>query len=164
MVLYRQGTICPIEPMKVFPVSELASALRYFSRGIHMGKLVIDYEDPGTVVMCPPTEVFVDFEPHGSYIIIGGMGGLGRALVLWMLERGARNFVLMSRSGATRYDDEARLLIQRVEAAGGHLDTVKGDATRKEDVQRCVETAASYGPIKGAINSAMVVGVCASFC
>ena len=125
-----------------------------------MGKLVIDYDDPTAKVMCRPTQESVYFEPAGSYIIIGGMGGLGRALIEWMLERGARNFVLMARSGAARYGEEAELLIQKVEAAGGRLDTVKGDATDRKDIQRCVDTAASYGPIKGAINSAMIVGVC----
>ncbi|KAI5792026.1 hypothetical protein EDC01DRAFT_630520 [Geopyxis carbonaria] len=160
ITLYRNGTIAPIKPIKVFPVSDLSKALRIFMRGAHSGKFVVDYTDPKTEVMCRPEvkKSSVQFDPNGTYIIVGGLGGLGRALISWMQEKGARNFMLMSRSGDARYDDEAKRLAKKTTDAGGHLITLKGDATKTEDVARLMETAASYGPIKGVVNSAMIVG------
>ena len=36
-----------------------------------------------------------------SYLIIGGTGGIGRAICQWMAQRGAKNVILASRSGNT---------------------------------------------------------------
>jgi D-arabinose 1-dehydrogenase-like Zn-dependent alcohol dehydrogenase len=41
----------------------------------------------------------VTFNPHASYVLIGGVGGLGICLASFMVERGARYIVLTSRSG-----------------------------------------------------------------
>lgn len=35
------------------------------------------------------------------YVIAEGLGGLGQGITRWMSQRGARNFILLSRSGAT---------------------------------------------------------------
>lgn len=39
------------------------------------------------------------FKPAASYLLFGGMGGLGRAVALRMLEHGARHFIFASRGG-----------------------------------------------------------------
>lgn len=39
------------------------------------------------------------FNPEARYIVIGGPGGLGRS-IMWMIDRGARDFVVvLSRPG-----------------------------------------------------------------
>lgn len=39
------------------------------------------------------------FAEDSSYVIIGGLGGFGLELAFWLVERGARNLVLTSRTG-----------------------------------------------------------------
>jgi acyl transferase domain-containing protein/acyl carrier protein len=39
------------------------------------------------------------FRPDGTYLITGGLGGLGLLFARWMVERGARRLILMGRSG-----------------------------------------------------------------
>ncbi|MCJ1427403.1 hypothetical protein MMC29_005306, partial [Sticta canariensis] len=40
------------------------------------------------------------FGPESTYVICGGLGDLGRNIAPWMMNRGARNLLLLSRSGA----------------------------------------------------------------
>jgi fatty acid synthase len=55
------------------------------------------------------------FNPRASYVIIGGIGGLGASLARFLVENGARHIVLTSRSGeqvfATTF--KKKLLTQR---------------------------------------------------
>lgn len=39
--------------------------------------------------------------PDRSYIITGGLGGFGRSLAEWMVDRGARHLLLSSKRGVT---------------------------------------------------------------
>ncbi|KAF8151220.1 hypothetical protein K438DRAFT_1988215 [Mycena galopus ATCC 62051] len=44
-------------------------------------------------------EAVISFDPHKSYLLIGGIGSLGPHVALWMYQRGARHIILISRSG-----------------------------------------------------------------
>lgn len=48
--MIEQGTITPITPLTTFDVSQLEQALLFFSRGKHMGKIVIDYTKENSIV------------------------------------------------------------------------------------------------------------------
>lgn len=143
MAHYAAGTIRAIEPITEYSVSALSEALRFFTRGIHMGKLVISYDDPAATVMCRPRSDQVKLDPVATYLIIGGMGGLGKALIEWMMEKGARKLVVLSRSGLGVLDEDAKAFLQRITDNGGELISVKGDAQSRADIQRFVDVGAS---------------------
>lgn len=44
----------------------------------------------------------LQFSADATYLLVGCLGGLGRSLTSWMMDRGARDFVLLSRSGADK--------------------------------------------------------------
>ena len=46
----------------------------------------------------PSRLVRATFNPKAAYLLVGGLGGLGRAVSLWMAERGARHLTYLSRS------------------------------------------------------------------
>jgi NADPH:quinone reductase-like Zn-dependent oxidoreductase len=48
--LLRQGVIRPIPEITIFDVSELDQALLYLSRGQHIGKVVVTYENPESII------------------------------------------------------------------------------------------------------------------
>lgn len=50
MSLYRQKKIKAVQPLKVFDVSEMSQAYRYFGLGNRMGKVAISLEDMNAVV------------------------------------------------------------------------------------------------------------------
>ena len=48
--LFRNGKIKTVSPLKVFDVSELIQAYRYFALKTRVGKVVVSLEDPGSCV------------------------------------------------------------------------------------------------------------------
>ena len=92
-------------------------------------------------------------------MIVGGLGGIGRSISQWMVDQGARNLILVSRSAETQ---------PNVQELTGKLN----DAGCKVAVHSCdIADSASFGqmlqkvgqsmpPIRGVIQGAMVLKVC----
>lgn len=80
-------------------------------------------------------------------IVTGGASGLGRATATALLDRGAEVFVLDLPSDAAEAS---------VQALGEHAHLIPTDVTDQDGVQRAVDTAASAGPLRVAVNCAGV--------
>ncbi|KAI1783602.1 ketoacyl-synt-domain-containing protein [Ganoderma leucocontextum] len=85
------------------------------------------------------------FDPHKSYLLVGGIGSIGLHVALWMYEHGARNLVLTSRTGPSSLDRRGDLAAQRIlvylhSRADLALHTVAVDATSGADM-----TALAHG-------------------
>jgi myxalamid-type polyketide synthase MxaC len=78
-----------------------------------------------------------EIRPDATYLITGGLGGLGLALADWLIERGARTLVLTSRRGSTAEaeadlaplrDRGATILVARADVADpSQLDATLAD-------------------------------------
>ncbi|HRI71827.1 MAG TPA: SDR family NAD(P)-dependent oxidoreductase, partial [Polyangium sp.] len=66
-----------------------------------------------------------------TYLITGGLGGLGLSLAKWMVERGARHFMLLGRKAP---NEIARTVISDLEAMGAEVHTLQADVARRADV------------------------------
>lgn len=91
-------------------------------------------------------------------MVVGGLGGLGRAIIEWMVSKGARNFLVPSRSGVS--SKAAMELVERLKAQGIYMETPCCDASSSANVERAIRdftTAVPHAPIKGCINSAMAL-------
>lgn len=119
-----------------------------------MGKVVISYNDPHSLVKYQPaTPKPVSLRADGSYLLIGGLGGLGRSLVNHMFNLGARSFVFLSRSGDSR--PAARATVEHLRSLGAQVSVITGTAASPEDVQRAISSAPS--PIIGVFNFPLVL-------
>lgn len=98
------------------------------------------------------------FDEHSSYVIAGGLGGLGRSAARWMVSRGVRHLILLSRSGAQT--EAALALIEELKAKGAHAEAPACDVTKADMLrtvlERCAET---MPPVKGVIQGSMVLNV-----
>ena len=93
--------------------------------------------------------------PKASYLITGGLNGLGLLLAGWLVEKGARHLVLMGRSGPAA---AARAQLDEFERKGVRLFVALGDVSRSEDVERVFrEAAASMPPVRGIFHLAAVL-------
>jgi acyl transferase domain-containing protein len=64
----------------------------------------------------------------GTYLITGGLGGLGLKVAAWLVDRGARHLVLMGRSGLAGAEaDRKGAAIKALEAAGAIVTVIAGD-------------------------------------
>ncbi|KAI3316712.1 hypothetical protein HD806DRAFT_552023 [Xylariaceae sp. AK1471] len=150
---YREGKVGPIRPFTVWDVSQLDQALLGFSKGTHIGKLVVSFEDPNSLVQMVPIVSAVRFDPEARYIITGGLGGLGRSIIRWMADRGARDIAVLSRSGAN--SPEARTLVQDLAVHGVAVIAMKCDVGVREQVQETVSQLSTGRLVKGLIHAAM---------
>lgn len=95
------------------------------------------------------------FNKDSTYLIAGGLGGLGRDLTRWLVRRGARNLILLSRSGAR--SPAAKSLVAEIIAHGVHVETPTCDVTDKQALERVLKQCGNIlPPIKGCIQASMV--------
>lgn len=155
----QQGHAQQTLPLTIFDATEVGQAFRHMQKGIHIGKILVKMpEDPGTLPAASE-EVEVSFRPDAYYLLVGGMGGIGRSVASWMVLNGARNLVFLSRTAGETGSDRA--FIKELEDQGCLATPVAGDVANPEDVERAV----SLGAVAGVINMAVVLRVsCICFC
>lgn len=151
MKLYREKKIKAVGPLKVFDVSEITQAYRYFGLGNRMGKVAVSLENNDSVIPTLPSKFDSAFSPEKTYLMIGCLGGLGRSISKWMVKRGAKKFVFIGRSGTDR--KPAKMLVDDLEVSGASVEVVRGDVGNYADVQKAVDFI--QGPIGGVIQAAM---------
>ncbi|KAF9636566.1 polyketide synthase [Lasiodiplodia theobromae] len=141
--LFNTGRIRrPVQPA-VVPFSQLASILS-------SGQLTVVELEDGAKVKFEPGPAARRLRPDGSYIIVGGTGGLGRTIAAWMVRRGARRIVLLSRSG--RVDSKVRDLLESAKPASISVEAC--DVCDEDQLVRVLRAAA---PVYGVVHSAMTL-------
>ncbi|KAK6542003.1 hypothetical protein TWF694_007774 [Orbilia ellipsospora] len=138
-------------PLEVFGIQELPRALKKFGSRSRIGRIGVSLEDPSAILSIEPARYQTEFDSQKTYLMIGCLGGLGRSLTKWMIERGAKKFVFLGRSGLAK--ESARRLVRNLTEMGASCKVIKGDVCSMDDVGRMVEAAES--PIGGVIQAAM---------
>ena len=87
-----------------------------------------------------------------SYLITGGLGGLGLSIAGWMVAKGARNLILMGRSAPSLQAQEA---VRQMEAQGVKVVFLRGDVSQPEALTTCLAVAGTKTPpLRGIIHAA----------
>ncbi|WP_082993050.1 type I polyketide synthase [Mycobacterium sp. 1245111.1] len=148
------GELPPAE-FNAYRFDEAATAIRVMSAAEHTGKLVLDVPRAGTVsAMVPPVEAR-PFRADGSYLITGGLGGLGLYLAEQMAAAGCGRIVLTSRS---QPDALAQATIERIRGTGADIAVECGDVATRDTADRLVEAATATGlALRGVLHAAAVV-------
>ena len=145
------GTLRPL-PFREFPIQRIVDALRHFNQARRVGKVVVAVSSEEVARCNGKSEIRRD----ATYLISGGLGALGLLVARWLVERGARYLVLASRSGLT--DQAQAATVRQLQEAGATVEVVSADVSRREDVQRLLETTrASLPPLRGVFHAAGVL-------
>ncbi|EKG19785.1 Beta-ketoacyl synthase [Macrophomina phaseolina MS6] len=152
--LIRDGKINPPAPFQIFSYGEAQKAFRTLQMGKFFGKIILVPDPSEFVPVMPPSYRDVQlFRADKAYLLVGGLGGIGRSLAEWMYRRGARQLSFISRSGARSAD--AKATVQWLAERGVSVSIFQGDVTKKEDVQKCIETLSHN--LAGIFQAAMVL-------
>lgn len=96
-----------------------------------------------------------DLDPNATYIIAGGLGGLGRSAARWMVRRGARNLILLSRSGPKT--QAALDLVSELQAQGIRTGTPECDVSSSSSLSATLAQHVAMPPVKGCLQATMVL-------
>lgn len=137
-----------------YRLGDAAAAVRAMGAAEHTGKLVLDVPRAGRAnVVVPPEQARV-FRHDGSYIVTGGLGGIGLFLAEKMAEGGCGRIVLSSRS---QPNPKALEAIELIRAMGTDIAVECGDITEVNTALRLVSTATATGlPLRGVLHAAAV--------
>ena len=96
------------------------------------------------------------FSAEGSYLITGGLGGLGSRFARWMVvERGVRHIVLTGRRAPS---DEVSEILKEMEEVGAKVLVVSADVSDEVQVTRLFEEIDDkMPPLKGVMHAAGTV-------
>ena len=98
------------------------------------------------------TEKSLSFREDATYLITGGMGGLGLLVARWMVSKGAKNLVLVGRSSP---DEVARKKLMELEMAGAEVVVEKADVSDVIAITRVLHNIEnSKIPLAGIIHAA----------
>lgn len=145
-------------PISTYAFSQLADAFQKMQSGTRVEKLVLEPHDQDVVPVLARRIPACQFEPDATYVIAGGLGGLGRSVARWMAGRGAKNLILLSRRGPVQ--DAAKQLVQELELICDNVATPACDVTDSEALRDAIEKClTTMPPVKGCIQGSMVLKV-----
>lgn len=180
--LLRYGKIRPITPVTVFSMSVVETALKTLQTGRTQGKLVVAPRPDDVVKVCRPLSGIQSatannttlqatpskkasqlLHPDATYILIGGTGGLGRSMARWMVGKGARHIVLVSRSGSVT--GKVKELVDELSAVGAEIVVRRCNVADKEEVNNLIATGLEgLPPVRGVVHGTMVLRVSRFLC
>jgi acyl transferase domain-containing protein/NADPH:quinone reductase-like Zn-dependent oxidoreductase len=138
------GTIRPL-PLRAFPLHEAPAAFRHMAQARHIGKIVLM---PAHAMRGSLHRL----SPDATYLITGGLTGLGLLTAQHLVARGARHLMLAGRRSP---DAEASSAIASMRSAGVDVRVAAADVGLASDVMRILaEISASMPPLRGVVHSA----------
>ena len=130
---------------------QIEDAFRYLQKGQHIGKVTVSM--PSQLSSQRSADLLL--RPDATYILVGGLGGLGRAISVWLVERGAKHLTFMSRSAGTAESD--RSFFEELKGQGCDAEAFAGDVADPTAVRRMIED--SSRPVAGVLQMSMVLQV-----
>ena len=142
---FAGGSLAPL-PYTAFPIDDAVSAFRFMAQSKHMGKVV--------VVQKPlVTQRALSVTADRSYLVTGGLGGLGLEIARWLIDKGARHLVLVGRGGADR--PEASEMVGELERRGVRIAVRRVDVANSEAVGALIaEIERTMPPLAGVVHAA----------
>lgn len=155
LALFTSGAIRGPDPVETYAFSQLEQAFRKMQTGRHMGKLVAVVQPDDLVKYHHEPNSTLLFRSDAAYLLVGGLGGLGRATALWMASRGARHVIFINRSGSK--SGTAQETIKALEDVGCKATVFDCDVADSNQLASTLAAARELPPIRGVIQGAMVL-------
>ncbi|PVH94279.1 hypothetical protein DM02DRAFT_693560 [Periconia macrospinosa] len=159
MDLVRDGSVRAPNPLHIYDVNRVEDAFRYLASGKSSGRILIRV-DPSTQVQKPLINRRTwKFNEDATYIVAGGLGGIGRSILRWMVTRGAKHLLVPSRSGPT--SSAASEVVRELFDQNIVVSTPRCDVSSKDAVSQMLEDASMIlPPIQGCIVATMALNDC----
>ncbi|KAI9170607.1 Lovastatin diketide synthase LovF 15 [Paramyrothecium foliicola] len=153
----KEGSIGPIAHRKVYEASAVRDAINHVQERKDTSKVILqirgadgDLKVAKDSIQAADDDFKVD--ESASYLLAGGLGGIGTVIARHLVETGARRIVCLSRNPGSRPEDADT--VRELESMGCEVVLVKGDMVNRDDVFRAVQQAPN---LKGILHSPMLL-------
>ncbi|MBO6512259.1 MAG: SDR family NAD(P)-dependent oxidoreductase, partial [Roseibium sp.] len=151
--LFEDGTLRPL-PHRVFDSEDVVDAFRLMQQAGHIGKIVLRPPLAPESSTTANEEVAIDGD--AVYLIAGGFGGFGAALLHRLADHGARNLAVLSRRGDA--SEDAQAVIASLKDRDVTVTGYACDITDETAIKNALQDIRSAGlPLKGVFHTAMVL-------
>jgi NADPH:quinone reductase-like Zn-dependent oxidoreductase/NADP-dependent 3-hydroxy acid dehydrogenase YdfG len=154
----KKGITRLVTPITTYPASEVEAAFRLMQTGKHLGKIVLQFKNQKQVISMvnqPPKQV-PNLDAGAAYVLVGGLGGVGRSLSKMLVGGGARKLCFLSRSGAE--SPAAQSLVRDLQSRCIEVLVCRCDVSDPKAVQDALALCSEQlGRIRGVIQCAMVL-------
>lgn len=159
--LWSEGVVKSAYPTNVWPLSRLQEGFQLLQSGKGVGKMVFKPQPDDLVPIVPAQPPNFELKFDATYVLSGGLGGLGRSIARWMAEKGARHFLFLSSSG--NVTPAVANMKSDLETIGCQVRIAKCDVGNAGALKAVLdEYKTVLPPIKGVIQGAMKLDV--SYC
>jgi acyl transferase domain-containing protein/acyl carrier protein len=146
------GELRPL-PLTTFSNTGIIDAFRFMAQAKHIGKIVVT--KPGLEVVGGSSPTQFRLRDDATYLVTGGLGGLGLETARWMVREGARNIVLMGRRPP---DPEAKAVVNELTEYGARIAIEKCDVSDEAELHETLNRILrSMPPLRGVIHAAGVL-------
>ena len=155
--LLRQGILTAPSSLTSYSLGEAENAFRLMQSGRHIGKLVLTMGEEHDVPILHQASHSLRLDSKATYLLVGGLGGLGRSLASLFVDSGARNIAFVSRSGDSNAGTK-KVIAELHARPGVSIRVYKADVSNKSSFEQAMrQCEAELPPIKGVVQMAMVL-------
>ncbi|TXC66085.1 SDR family NAD(P)-dependent oxidoreductase [Piscinibacter aquaticus] len=143
-----ESGVLPWLPCTTFPFEKAADAFRYMAQARHIGRVVFRHR-------VEPRRLEQPVVPDATYLITGGLKGLGLLAAQWLAGEGARHLLLVGRSAP---DEAAARALDDLRSEGVQVEVLAADIGTAQGVQRVMDALDGGNPrLGGVIHCAAVL-------
>ncbi|RMZ40965.1 polyketide synthase [Aspergillus flavus] len=154
--LIGEQQLSPVQPLTSYSMRDVSEAFRHVQTESHAGKTVLSIESDMKVPLLQRS-LSPKFSLGASYLLVGGVGGIGCSIARWMADQGAKNIIILSRSAGR--SEQAVGLIDELSEVGCRVKAVSCNVSSESDLADALRQCQEDGlpPVRGVIQGAMVL-------
>ena len=149
---FAKGELRPL-PLTSFSNERIIDAFRFMAQAKHIGKIIVTKPVLSAAAQTLPAPLRL--RDDATYLITGGLGGLGLEIARWMVREGARNIVLIGRRppGA-----KANAVLDELTRGGARVAIEECDVTDAAELAASLNRIVrSMPPLRGVVHAAGVL-------
>lgn len=160
--LVEEGSLRPLA-FTEFDASEAQSAFRLMSQSRHTGKLALCFTGAAASSDAPATAApgqKLELRGDATYLVTGGLGGIGGRLALWLADKGARHLLLTGRSELPQDPASSpRAALDDLVGRGVEVEYARVDVADYAAMERLLADRANAGcpRVRGVFHAAGVI-------
>jgi myxalamid-type polyketide synthase MxaB len=133
--LFSRQQLQPL-PVQRFSIAEAREAFQTMAQAKHIGKVVVSLQQRAHLQIKPERQALdheagITIRADGSYLLTGGLGGLGLHLATWLVQQQAGHVILVGRRPPS---PAAQATLDHLQQQGASLEVVLADISQVDEL------------------------------